>query len=111
MSSRFVRLFSGAAIAGVLALSTTAAIRAESAKPALIGDGIVKVKSAYSVAETVSRLKQDIASKGIMFFSAVDQSKLAADAGISSCLATRRLARNSSHPTPTPVSTGPCGCW
>ena len=82
MSSRIVRLFSGAAVASVLALSTTATIWAESAKPALIGDGIVKVKSVYSVDETVSRLKQDIASKGIMFFSAVDQSKLAADAGI-----------------------------
>ena len=82
MSSRFVRLLSGAALAGVLVLSTTATIRAESAKPVLLGDGIVKVKSAYSVDETVSRLKQDIASKGIMFFSAVDQSNLAADAGI-----------------------------
>ena len=45
-------------------------------------DGIVKVKSAYSMDETITRVKQDIASKGIMFFSAVDQSKLAADAGI-----------------------------
>ena len=32
--------------------------------------------------ETIARVKQDIAGKGIMFFSAVDQSKLAADAGI-----------------------------
>lgn len=45
-------------------------------------DGIVKVKSAYSMDETIARVKQDIASKGIMFFSAVDQYKLAADAGI-----------------------------
>jgi uncharacterized protein (DUF302 family) len=45
-------------------------------------DGVVKVKSIYSMEETVSRLKQDVASKGIMFFNEVNQSKLAADAGI-----------------------------
>jgi uncharacterized protein (DUF302 family) len=82
MSPRLVRLLSSAALAGVLALSTTATIRAESAKLVLLGDGIIKVKSAYPVDETISRIKQDIASKGIMFFSAVDQSKLAAAAGI-----------------------------
>ena len=45
-------------------------------------DGLVKVKSAYGVDETVARLKSDIAAKGIMFFSAIDQSQLAAGAGI-----------------------------
>jgi uncharacterized protein (DUF302 family) len=42
----------------------------------------VKVKSAYSVSETIERLKKDIAAKGIMFFSEIDQSKLAANAGV-----------------------------
>ena len=45
-------------------------------------DGIIRVKSAYPVTETVARIKQDVAGKGIMFFSEVDQSKLAAGAGI-----------------------------
>jgi uncharacterized protein (DUF302 family) len=45
-------------------------------------DGVVKVKSVYPMEETVSRLKQDVASKGIMFFNEVNQAKLAADAGI-----------------------------
>lgn len=45
-------------------------------------DGLIKVKSAYSLDETVARLKKDIADKGIMFFSAVDQATLAANAGI-----------------------------
>ncbi|CAN7777475.1 DUF302 domain-containing protein [Variovorax sp. LjRoot290] len=45
-------------------------------------DGLIKVRSAYSVEETVERIKKDIADKGIVFFMAVDQSKLAADAGI-----------------------------
>jgi uncharacterized protein (DUF302 family) len=45
-------------------------------------DGIVTVKSAYPIGETVERLKKDIADKGIKFFSEIDQAKLAADAGI-----------------------------
>jgi uncharacterized protein (DUF302 family) len=45
-------------------------------------DGIVRVKSAVPIAEAVARIKADIASKGIKFFIEVDQSKLAADAGI-----------------------------
>ena len=64
-------------------------------------DGLIKVRSAYPLDETVARVRKDIADKGIMFFSAVDQAKLAADAGISlrpSTLltsATRRSARSS----------------
>jgi uncharacterized protein (DUF302 family) len=51
--------------------------------PVLAGnDGIVSAKSAYSIGETVERLKKDIADKGIKFFDEIDQSKLAADAGI-----------------------------
>src|SRR5262245_41837933 len=45
-------------------------------------DGIVKVKSAYPVAETVARIKKDVADKGIRFFMEIDQSQLAADAKI-----------------------------
>ena len=40
------------------------------------------VRSAYALGETIDRLKQDIASKGITFFTAIDQSELAAKAGI-----------------------------
>ena len=45
-------------------------------------DGVVRVKSAYPMEETVARLKKDVAAKGIMFFQEVNQSKLAAEAGI-----------------------------
>ncbi len=45
-------------------------------------DGIVRIKSAYSLPETVKRIKKDVADKGIMFFDEIDQSKLAADAGV-----------------------------
>ena len=70
--AKFLRL-SGAA---------TAAVMAASAAQAKSDDGIVRVKSAYGFAETIERLKKDIAGKGIMFFSEIDQSKLAADADI-----------------------------
>ena len=45
-------------------------------------DGIVRVKSAYTMEQTIARLKADIAQKGILFFSEVDQAQLAASAGI-----------------------------
>ena len=45
-------------------------------------DGIVRVKSAYDVDETVQRLKADIEGKGIKFFMLVDQAQLGADAGL-----------------------------
>jgi uncharacterized protein (DUF302 family) len=47
------------------------------------GNGIVKVESAYPMAETIARIKAHVAEKGIMFFTQFDQQKLAADAGIS----------------------------
>jgi uncharacterized protein (DUF302 family) len=59
-----------------LVVSIATAARADS------DDGIVRVKSAVPMAEAISRIKADIASKGIKFFSEIDQSKLAADAGI-----------------------------
>jgi uncharacterized protein (DUF302 family) len=44
-------------------------------------DGIVKFRSAYSMPDTIARMKKDIADKGIKFFDEIDQAKLAADAG------------------------------
>ena len=44
--------------------------------------GIVAVKSEHPFPDTVTRLKADIAAKGLVFFQEVDQQKLAADAGI-----------------------------
>ena len=61
-----------------IAFVTAGAARAQNVGP----DGLVKVKSAYGMDETITRLKADIAAKGIMFFSTIDQSQLAAGAGI-----------------------------
>lgn len=68
-----------AALAAVV-LSTAPLASAQSAASA--ADGIVRVKSAYPMDETVARIKADIAQKGITFFAAVDQRQLAASAGI-----------------------------
>jgi uncharacterized protein (DUF302 family) len=74
MTARILRTSSAVLFAFALTMTSAAVGKAE--------DGIVKVKSAYSVSETIERLKQDIAAKGIMFFSEIDQAKLAANAGI-----------------------------
>lgn len=60
----------------ILVAATCSAARADS------DDGIVRVKSAVPMGEAITRIKADIAAKGIKFFDEIDQSKLAADAGI-----------------------------
>ena len=47
-----------------------------------LDDGVVRVKSAYGMQETIARLKGDVAAKGIMFFGEIDQTALAAKAGV-----------------------------
>jgi uncharacterized protein (DUF302 family) len=59
------------------------ALTASSSVITLAGnDGVVRVRSAYPLGETIERLRKDIADKGIRFFAEIDQLKLAADAGI-----------------------------
>ena len=72
MIARVIRILSSILIASALTASWAAAN----------DDGIIKVKSAYPMAETVAKLKADIASKGIKFFDEIDQAKLAGDAGV-----------------------------
>src|SRR6266498_3068301 len=75
MFARLSQLCSVALFAFALAASLPAPTLAAN-------DGIVRVKSDYPIGETIERLKKDIADKGIKFFNEIDQSKLAADAGI-----------------------------
>jgi uncharacterized protein (DUF302 family) len=82
MPVRLAKPASAAFLVLGLMLSACAAPPETAAPQAGLDDGIVRVKSAYGVAETVARLKQDVAAKGIRFFMEVDQAKLAADAGI-----------------------------
>jgi uncharacterized protein (DUF302 family) len=80
MFTRSIKLGSVALL--VCMLLDAASIPARSDDRPAADDGVVKVQSAYSMNETIDRLKQDIASKGIVFFAGIDQAKLAADAGI-----------------------------
>lgn len=70
------KLFSAAVLGAALVPCASAVAQTVGA------DGLIKVKSAYGMDETITRLKKDIADKGIMFFSEVDQAKLAANVGI-----------------------------
>ncbi|SJM29017.1 DUF302 domain-containing protein [Mesorhizobium delmotii] len=49
--------------------------------PAAASDGVVTVKSDYSIAETVARIKKDVLKKGIKFFGVIDQASLGQNAG------------------------------
>jgi uncharacterized protein (DUF302 family) len=75
-------MFGKTLILGSLMLATVALTGAAPVEPAAEGDGVVTSRSAYTVDETIDRLKHDIAGKGITFFTAIDQARLAADAGI-----------------------------
>ena len=82
MNRRIFAIGSAGLIAALLSIYLVAGSMASRVTPPVFEDGIVRVKSAYAMPETINRLKQDIATKGIVFFSTVDQSKLAAEAGI-----------------------------
>jgi uncharacterized protein (DUF302 family) len=75
MRARAAKIVSVVLVAGLMVMTSKAATHAAE-------DGVVQVRSAFTIAETVKRLKQDIGQKGIMFFSEIDQSKLAEAAGI-----------------------------
>lgn len=77
------KLASAAFIGGALILSACSSQpESQPMVSAAASDGIIRVKSAYDMDETIARLKQDIAAKGIMFFDQIDETELAANAGI-----------------------------
>jgi uncharacterized protein (DUF302 family) len=78
----FIKQCLAALCIGTLLLVLTTVAEGQTAANAVGDDGLVRVRSAYPVDETVARMRQDIAAKGITFFQEVDQSKLAAGAGI-----------------------------
>lgn len=76
MQNRVFRLFLSLWLVGHTALISHDAI-ADGAACSAPCDGVVKVRSVYSMPETVARLKADVRGKGITFFLVVEQSKLA----------------------------------
>ncbi len=81
MLARIVTLASAGLLIGMLVPPPVATL-ADRATPVVAANGLVKVKSAYGMDETIARLKADIAKKGITFFAQIDQDKLAAAAKI-----------------------------
>ena len=82
MTISMTRLVSTLFVSALLALPTLQPARAQSPSLVLQTDGVIKVKSVYPLEETIARIKQDIAAKGIKFFDEIDQAKLGGDAGI-----------------------------
>jgi uncharacterized protein (DUF302 family) len=82
MARAFRRPALAACLAALLAFSCLSVATAETVSPPLQTDGVIKVKSAYAFDETIARIKQDVAAKGIKFFDEIDQAKLASDAGV-----------------------------
>lgn len=82
MPNRIAHICSSAFLAFALTMSPASQGFAENAKPAVSASGVIATKSAFGVAETVDRLKKDIAAKGIVFFQEIDQAALAGKAGI-----------------------------
>ncbi|HEY7607992.1 MAG TPA: DUF302 domain-containing protein [Alphaproteobacteria bacterium] len=81
MFARIATLIAAGLIIGMMT-PPPATTLADSPKAVPAANGIVKLKSAYGMEETIARLKADIAKKGITFFAQIDQDKLAAAANI-----------------------------
>lgn len=62
-------------------VTATTALAQVSPAGAADSDGIVTVKSRYSVSETVDRIKSSVEQKGITLFGVIDQAKLGNAAG------------------------------
>jgi uncharacterized protein (DUF302 family) len=67
----------------VLILSSCADMSDKTMATAAPANGVVKIRSAYGMDETIARIKQDVADKGITFFQEINQSQLASTADIS----------------------------
>jgi uncharacterized protein (DUF302 family) len=82
MRTPIVKYLWAALVALGLCISSAPYSSAANPPSPVLGDGLVRVKSAYSFAETIMRIKEDVAAKGIVFFQEIDQAKLASDAKI-----------------------------
>jgi len=79
--ARFV-MFMGVAITAIVITNHAPALPQEAAPPPAADSGVIRVKSAYDINETLVRIKKDMVAKGVRFFDEIDQAQLAASAGI-----------------------------
>lgn len=81
LHKKFLAVLLLAGPATILAPVLTVA-KAATPVEAAVAEGVIKQKSDYGFDETVTRLKADIAMKGIKFFDEIDQSELGAGANL-----------------------------
>ena len=80
MPMKFLVLLSAPVLA---AIPTVSAVHAAPVpQPVSTADGIIRLKSANGFDDTVTRLKADVAAKGIRLFDQIDQSGLGAQADL-----------------------------
>jgi uncharacterized protein (DUF302 family) len=72
----------GIAFMAILIVDHRPVLAQQAAPPPATDSGVIRVKSAYGMDDTLVRIKQDIAAKGLRFFDEIDQAQLAAAAGI-----------------------------
>jgi uncharacterized protein (DUF302 family) len=82
MQARTVTVVSAAMVATLSSIFLVAKSTTNRAAQPAFEDGVVRVKADYPLPEAIARMQHNIAAKGIMMFSTIDQAKLAADAGI-----------------------------
>ena len=75
-----IALMTSAVQGGTSGAAAQAAAAPAAPAPVTGASGVVRIKSAHGVAETVERIKTALASKGIRFFAAIDQAQLASEA-------------------------------
>ena len=79
LDSKFLAVLMLAGPATVLSPILSPA-RAATPVAAAHADGVIKQRSDYAFDDTITRIKADIATKGVKFFDEIDQAKLGADA-------------------------------
>lgn len=72
----------GIAFMAILVVDHRPVLAQQAAAPPATNSGVIRVKSAYGMDDTLVRIKQDIAAKGLRFFDEINQAQLAAGAGI-----------------------------
>ena len=82
LHKKFLAVLLLAGPATVVTPLVATAAKAATPVAAAPAEGVIKQKSDYAFDETVSKLKADIAAKGIRFFDEIDQQKLGAGANL-----------------------------
>lgn len=84
----------GLILGTVATRASTMPALSQAATPVSNADGVIRLRSAHGVDETVARVKAAVAVKGVRFFDAIDQAQLGKDAGLATSRSTLVLFGN-----------------